>query len=452
MINKQPRNYYSTLLTSLPWQALIEYAKESSTPQFKAKLARILACLDTAISKQLSYVVQHHHFKALEASWKGLKSLAELPFSHRRIKVKLLDSNWNEVAKDLNHHYEIKQSALYKKLYCEELDTAGGTPFGVVLIDHNIASDYRENESYDDLYTLQLLSELGEVALCPMVLGVDECFFGDVQRRQLHDNSRIERILDSDDFQSWQLLRQKSSARFLHLVLPEHLLRQPYHQYVAGFEFKEQQNHCNALWGNSAYLLISNIIREFERISWFGFLRAYDKHDGHGAIVRQSESVCAKVDLFSEDDGFWAEQGFVPLTSLYLSDHKGFFSNQSVWKTEESSRQLGMLQTNLMACRFGHYIKAQIRDQIGRYDSADECKRSLERWLQHYVSDVDYGEDSIMARYPLKACQIRITTSDRDRTHYLCEIMLQPQYQYEIVDAQVVLTTVLPASELEKRE
>ncbi len=132
----------------------------------------------------------------------------------------------------------------------------------------------------------------------------------------------------------------------------------------------------------------------------------------------------------------------MPLTSLYLSNHKGFFSNQSVWQApDESRRQLGMLQTNLMACRFGHYIKAQIRDQVGRYDSAESCRRSLERWLDQFISNVSYGEDTVLARYPLRSCYVRIEEAPHDNTRYLCEIMLQPQYQYEMMDAKVVLTT-----------
>ena len=139
----------------------------------------------------------------------------------------------------------------------------------------------------------------------------------------------------------------------------------------------------------------------------------------------------------------------MPLASLYLSDQKGFFSNQSVWKAPSpDQRQLGMLQTNLMACRFGHYIKAQIRDQVGRYDSVESCRRSLERWLDQYISNVSYGEDSILARYPLRSCYVRIEESEHDKTRYLCEIMLQPQYQFEMMDAKVVLTASVSGQEV----
>lgn len=449
MKTQSPLAMISPALAKLAWHELLPLAKENESVQFKALLAKLIAKLDQTISDQLSEVMQHADFKQLEASWSGLQSLTDLPVSQRRVKVKVLDLSWGMVSSDLNYSFDIKQTALFKKLYSNEFDTAGGTPFGLVVVDHNVSSDYSDEQEHDDLYTLQLLSELGERALCPMLLGVDEFFFGDDPNRQLHDSARIKRILDSRDFRSWQLLREKASARFLHLVLPEFLLRPPYQQHRAKFIYNQINNREHALWGNSGYLLAANVIREFDRISWFGFLRSYNESGSYGAIAPDSSSLTAKVDIYSEDDGFWAEQGFVPLSSLYLTKQKGFFSNQSVWQApNEAARMLGMLQTNLMACRFGHYIKAQIRDQIGRYDSASDCKRSLENWLQHYISEVDYGEDSVMARYPLKACEVSIEQDGQDQTRYLCQIMLQPQYQYEMMDAQVLLTTSVSSQEV----
>lgn len=430
------------MLAAIGDTELMAAVRNGSSAGFTAALTRLIASLDELISAQLSQVVQHTCFKRLEASWRGLLMLSSQPVSRRRVKIKMLDFKWRAVASDLNTSFDIRQSVLYRKLYSNEFDTAGGMPFGLLIVDHNIAVDYRTENDYDDLYTLQLLAELGEVAMCPVVMGVDAFFFGDNPRRQLHDGNRVKRILESDDFRLWQQLRENSSARFLHLVLPEYLQRVPYRNYGAGFLFTEDSHYQFALWGNSAYLLAANVIAEFERISWFGFLRSYDHYGSCGAIIQRS--VAAKVDISSEESAFWSEQGFIPLTSVYLSGQKGFFHNQSVWNTGDGALRIsGMLQTNLMACRFGHYIKAQLRDRVGRYDTIDDSKRHLERWVKNYVSDVDYGDDSVMARYPLKSCDIHIEEVDTDASRYLCRIILQPQYQYEMMDARVTLSTTL---------
>lgn len=449
MNSSAPHSATAAFLAKQPWESLFSYLKQDSLSQFNALLTQIIVAMDDALSEQLSSVIQHSYFKQLESAWRGMDLLVSLPISQRRIKVKMLSWCWGKVANDLGHSFDLTQSALYKKIYSDEFDTAGGSPFGLILFNHHVMSDYRDEKEVDDLYTLQLLSELGEMALCPMVLGIDELFLGDDPLRLFHDTARAQRVLSSNDFSSWTLLREKTASRFLHLVLPDYLQRSSYQHYGAGFSFTERQEAERGLWGNSGFLLVSNVIREFDRINWFGFLRTYDNSASYGAIVQMPTPFISRVDLFSEEDSFWAEQGFIPLCSLYLSEQKGFFSNQSVWKCpDEDSRPLGMLQTNLMACRFSHYIKAQIRDKIGRFDTVADCKKSLERWLRQYTSNVDYAEDSVMARYPLKSFQVHIEESRKDKNRYRCEILLTPQYQCELVSVQVMINTAISYQEV----
>ncbi|PSW05703.1 type VI secretion system contractile sheath domain-containing protein [Photobacterium lipolyticum] len=444
----------ANVLTDLgPWRMLLEHAQQQDVSCFKAAISRVITQLDQLMSDQLSAVIQADEFQKLEASWSGLQSLVQLPVSGRRIKVKLLDFSWNMLSTDLNQAFEIRRSALFKKVYSNELDTAGGQPFGLLVVDHHVHSDLDEDSDFDDLYTLQLVAELGERSLCPVVLGVDNDFFGDEPARLVHDHARISRILTSLDLQSWQLLREHGSSRFLHLVLPEYCIRQPRRNCPVGFVFNEANTNKSVLWGNAAYLLAANVIREFDRISWFGFLRAHDNTGSHGVLVDLNGSICsplkARIDIFSESDGFWADQGFVPVSSLYLSGQLGLFSNQSVWKpANEASKTSGMLQTNLMACRFGHYIKAKMRDRVGSFDSAATCQRDLEKWLQNYISNVDYGDESIMARYPLKHAEVRFIEDCNDATRYRCQIKLQPQYQYEMLDTHITLMTEVSSNKL----
>ncbi|NRD72398.1 type VI secretion system contractile sheath large subunit [Shewanella sp. VB17] len=413
-----------------------------SVGQLKLVLIRLIAKLDLLISEQLSEVIQHPCFKQLEASWLEVSSLISLPVSQRRVRIKILDAKWEEVSEDLNTFFDLKYCVLFKKLYSDEFDMAGGTPFGLLVLAHKIASSYEESQHFEDLYTLQLLSELCEMAFCPAILGIDEYFLGDNQKHILSDSLRVKRILQSDDFSSWLLLRDRVTSRFIHLVLPEYLLRKPYEHYTAGFMFSESQSDSHCLWGNSAFLLASNVIREFDRVSWFGFLRSYDNSKNSGAIVSQSENVVTKVDIHSEEDGFWSEQGFIALSSIYLSGQKGFFSNSSVWKTPDDTAHLqGMLQTNLMACRLGHYIKVQLRELVGLYDSAAACQHRLSEWLQYYTNTVQFADDSLLARYPLKSFEVHIKESPNDKTRYMCKFILQPQNQFGMMDAKLILET-----------
>lgn len=415
-----------------------------------ATINRLIHHIDLICSKQLSIVMANDEFRALEASWLSLFELINVPVSRQRVKIKLFDYGWQQLATELNTAFSVKQTLLFHQVYQKELNTAGGVPFSMLVIDHRL--QFNTSDEYDDLYTAQRLAELGEQSLCPIILSIDTAFLGDNQHNQWLDIHKMERILQSEDCALWHLLREHESARYLYLTLPDFMLRAPYQTQSMGFIFRAENINQKTLWGNSAYLLCINVMREFERISWFGFLRAYDDRGRNGAIIQKLYNgmpIIGKIDIPSEQENFWAGQGFTPFSSIYLSEQKGFFSHYSVQKIrDKENRQLAMLQTNLMACRFAYFIKMRIRNHIGRYDTIDDCKRSIENWLQSYVSEIDYGEESIMADYPLKQCHVAINADPHDPTRYCCQINLRPQYQYEMQEADIQIAISLATQDI----
>lgn len=415
-----------------------------------ATINRLIHHIDSICSQQLSIIIANDEFRALESSWLCLFELISVPVSRQRVKVKLFDYSWQQLAAELNTAFSVKQTLLFHLVYQKELNTAGGTAFSLLLIDHRLK--FNSADEYDDLYTAQRLAELGEQALCPIILSTDTAFLGETQHNQWLDKHKMERILQSEDYVLWHLLREHPSARYLYLTLPDFMLRPAYKTQSIGFIFRAENISQKILWGNSAYLLCMNVMREFERISWFGFLRAYDDRGRNGAIIQKLSNgmpIIGKMDIPSEQESFWAGQGFTLFSSIYLSEQKGFFSNYSVQKIrDKENRQLAMLQTNLMACRFAYFIKMRIRNHIGRYDTIDDCKRSIENWLQKYVSEIDYGEESIMADYPLKYCHVAIIADPQDSTRYCCQINLRPQYQYEMHEADIQIAISLAAQDI----
>ena len=431
-----------SLFSGPPWDALFLSLKQDKRHHFKALLAKVILALDEALSRQLALVIQAASFKALEASWRGIEFLVSESASFRKVKLKILDWDWDAVSRDLRYSFDLKRTGLYRKIYSDEFDMAGGTPFGLLLVDHKIKSNDEQDVNSDDLYTVQLLSELAEVVLCPAVLGVDYCFWGDEPCHLFQDLSRIDRILKSSDFNSWALLREKPSSRFLSFVFPEYLVRSSYQNYCAGFLFNEPPTHKNMLWGNAAYLLVANVMREFDRINWFGFLTSYNASGNYGAIVQSQTPIETRLDIYSEEDPFWNAHGFIPLSSVYLTHQKGFFSNQSVWRpSDKDSKNLGSLQTHLMACRFAHYIKAQMRDRIGRFETPDSARDALHRWLQKYTSPSSQMSERAMAASPLQSFQIKIEKINGDDTKYECDVMMVLQYQSNLQNVHVFLNT-----------
>jgi type VI secretion system protein ImpD len=413
-------------------------------------IARLISLLDQKISKQLSVIMQHERFKKLESLWRGFHQLIVTDYSKSRVKIKLLDISWQEISKDLNLSYDIKYTNLYYKIYSRELNTAGGLPFGLLVVDHHLKMDnqydLKDLHDFDDIYTAELLGALGEACLCHVICGLDEYFFGDNPDTILHDSAKIYRILESDDYISWQNLRRSKTSRFLNIVLPDYLIRPLYKNYPASFIFSEKiSNSKEGLWGNAVFLLAMNVIREFSRICWFGFLRAYDEKGENGAIVELPSKlrVIPKINFSVESDPLWADLGLTVLTSIYLSDIYGFHSNSSIHLSDrdvESSKVIDMMQTNLMCCRFSHYLKVLLRDKVGNYDTPEECKTFLSMWMNKYVMNSSLLDESLVARYPLKSYEIDVFAQKDDPTIYDCKVRIEPQYQYDLSTVSILLT------------
>jgi type VI secretion system protein ImpD len=422
--------------------------------QFKALLLKLIAQIDLMLCKQLSLVIQHPEFQTLEARWQGLKNIVTLPYNKQRVKIKCLDLDWQEISNDVNLSSNLKRSHLYNKIANNELNTLGGEPFGVMVIDHHVSSQIDDFTDYDDLYTLELLGSLGQKCLCPFIMSPDEYFFGEAGGKWLSDINRIEKIIAGPDYSSWQKLRQIDSSRFIALTLPKIKLRDHYQNHSCGFVFNEINNEKESgLYGYAHFAFVSTIIREFNRISWFGFLKSRWNDRLQGAVVNLPETSIKhiwlnpkpNVRLFGKIAQFYAQQGFIPLSHSPLTTKYYFMDNHSVWSTHQhpDDKVLSLLQTTLICSRVAHYLKVQIRELLGSLLTASECEQHLSKWLGKYVSNISSANDETLAKYPLRNARVTVKETENSTGEFICEVSLQPQYQYDMFAGQILLTTEL---------
>jgi len=420
----------------------------------RAGLNRLIAELDRQLSEQVSEIMQQPAFIRLEAGWRGLRSLVTLPVNYQRVRVKLLDISWQELSQDLNTSNSLRRSILYNQIGNRELNTLGGLPFGMVIVNHALSMEMGADDCYDDLYTLELLAQLGALCLCPFMLEPADDFFGGTDAQWLSDIQRIEKILDGPDYTGWQRLRARPESRFIGLAMPKVQLRAAYRDRRIGFIFNERSLPSAGLWGSATFAFASIVIREFNRLSWFGFLKCRWQDRYQGALINLplSADQCSplhqprpQVRLFGNLAGFYADQGFVPVSHSPLTDKYYFNGNNSVWKpdTQDSSQVVCQLQTTLMLCRIAHYLKVQIRSMIGSFQTAAECEAVLSRWLDRYVSNVVSTDEAVLARYPLKKGRVRVKEIEGSGGGYTCEVLVQPQYQFDHFCGEVLLSTDL---------
>ncbi|KJY83410.1 hypothetical protein TW81_10510 [Vibrio galatheae] len=415
-----------------------------------AFITRIISELDEKISQQVDEIIHHKEFETLHSSWLGLEGLAKLPVSRQRTKLKLLNMDWSEISNDVNQAYTIKGSELYNKIGNKELNTLGGHPFGTIVFTHKISLDMDFDADYDDLFTLELLSKLGELTLCPMLFSPDEHFFVQSNADWLSDTKRIEKILNGVDFKPWQTLRQKSSSKFIGLVMPSIHMRNRYKNAKMGFIYNESGK---GLWGNAAFAFASTIMREHHRVNWFGFLKSRWNDKAQGALVNienhESQFLSAPetdVVLFGQISTFYAQSGFIPLSKSALSDKYYFNGNNSIWQNSvqtDNEKVLTQIQTSLMSCRIAHYLKVQVREMIGSFNTAAECELFLTHWIEKFSSNVSFANEETLSKFPLSFAKISVLESPHHKGSFSCTLRIVPQYQYDHFTGEVVLTTEL---------
>ncbi len=212
-----------------------------------ASLLRLIAEIDDRMSRQLSTIIHHPDFSRLEASWKGVEALVSLPVNYQKVQIKIRNMSWEDLSQELNTAVSLRRTSLYNLIGNRELNTSGGQPFGMVVVDHALSMSL--DGDYDDLYTLELLSQLGDLCLCPFILSPSDDFFGESGADWFSDIERVKKILHGPEFVAWQRVRRLSSARFIGLVVPKIRLREAYGRSASSaIQFREYSANPAGLW------------------------------------------------------------------------------------------------------------------------------------------------------------------------------------------------------------
>ena len=414
-------------------------------------LRRLILDLEDAFNDQMNAIIEHPRFQSMEARWAGLASVVWSKGNAPLVKIKLLDLSWRELSRDLNYISELRHSVLYKLMGQRELDTMGGEPFGIAMLDHPLSMSL-ETE-FDDLYTAQLICDLGAAVMCPFIMGLSQDFLGEKDAAWLTDSRRVINVLNSDEYQGWQVLRKHPNARFLSLVMLNTQLRTRYQDLGIGFRFHQWPSQSDGLWATSAYDFLRTVISEFLRYAWFGFLKLVGPYTGEGAVIAPTHhpipSGCqrrarAHIRMTRNLAHLYSEQGFIPLAESPKNNFLYFVGNRSVTYTggHAATEIVTQLQSVMIACRIVHYLKVQIRALIGQVKTSAECEQILNDWFEPYVSGSSSSND-VQARFPLQGARVRISEATTDAARFQCEVIVRPQFQIDNVLGDIMLRTDL---------
>jgi type VI secretion system protein ImpD len=453
---------------------------------------RVIAAIDQLISDQLDAIQQHPRFRRLEAAWRGLAFLVEAADRASGVKIRALHITWGEIARDLERAAEFDQSQLFNKIYEQEFGMPGGEPYGLLIGDYEVSHRRTSEHPTDDVAVLSGISQIAAAAFAPFIvgaasdlLGMDsfaELATGVIGRSRSPASSGEVLTLSQPSYQSniarlpeyarWRSLRQRGDSRFLGLILPHCLVREPYPdqarrpQPFRGTLSREAPDAGDFLWMSSAFAFGSAIIGAFGRSGWFTDLRGGRRGEGGGGLVEglplaefttDAPGVAVRASLEVETDYMQEraldELGLIPLMRAYQTPNTLFFANSSLHHpptydnaaARANARLSAMLQYILCVSRFAHYIKVLGRDRIGAAGSASQTQQMLQRWILQYCTSDDEATPSMLSRFPLREARIEVQERAGQPGVYNCSAWLKPHFQLDqIVSAYEIVTELAP--------
>lgn len=428
-----------------------------------AFIQRRVQALDAAISAQLDQIMHAPEFQALEGSWRGLAGLVAETDDSAQTSIRVLNASKEDLSDDFEATMEFDQSALFKKIYEQEYGTFGGKPYSCLI------GDYAFSNTPQDLALLEQISHVASAALAPFISSASPDLLNLDSFSDIDKPTDFAHIFQGAQYAKWNGLRQLDDARYLVLTLPRVLARLPYGQKsnpVRGIDYEETvsgTDNSTFCWGNAAYKMGECIVDSFLKYNWCAAIRGvegggkvdelptytYQTSAGDVAIKCPTETA-----ITDRRENELSGLGFLPLCYCKNTDYAAFFSSQTVqqpatYDTNEANANSALsarLSYMLAACRFGHYIKAMMRDKIGRFMSAGDVQTFLQKWLAQYVILNDNAPQDLKAKFPLREGRVEVSNVPGKPGSYTATVFLRPHFQLEELTASLRLVADLPAS------
>jgi len=441
---------------------------------YRSALDRDIAAIDRLLGAQIDEILHHPRVLRLEGSWRGLAWLVSgLEPGGGRVKVKALNMTWAELCRDLERALEFDQSQLFQKIYEGEFGIAGGEPFGLLVVDHEVRHRPAPGAPTDDVTALAQLSAVAAAAFVPTILSASPALLEVEQFSDLAMVTDLAHPFRGNNFVRWRSLSSREDIRFIAITLPRVLARPPWEDDPArpdGFRYAEYApDAADRVWMSASYAFAAVTARSFTNHAWPADVRGTETDYVGGGLVTDLPIepfrtdpdhvwVRPPLDLVLTDrmESTLVDAGLIPLSALPFCEEAVFLAVRSL---QAPARHLGVnaaaadanarlsAQINSLLCvsRFAHYVKIIGRDMVGSFKTAAEIEQRLQTWLTNYVnSNLNSGPET-RARSPLVAGRVSVRERAGRPGVFGCIITLQPHFQLDDVSASFRLVTDIAA-------
>ncbi len=425
----------------------------------------IIAEIDKKLSQQISLIMHHEDFKALEGAWRGLHHLVNNTETDETLKIRVLNISKKDLGSTIKKFKGTAwdQSPLFKKLYEDEFGTPGGQPYGCLI------GDYHFDHSPPDVEILGGMAQIAAAAHAPFITGTAPKLFGLESWQELANPRDLTKIFQTPEYAAWRSLRESEDSKYVGMAMPRFLSRLPYGSKtnpVEEFDFEEDvegADHSKYVWANAAYAMGTNITRSFKLYGWCSRIRGVES----GGVVEG-----LPVHTFPTDDGGvdmkcpteiaitdrreaeLAKNGMMPLSHWKNTDYAVFVGAQSLNRPAAYDDPDATANANLAArlpymfasCRFAHYLKCMVRDKIGSFKEREDMERWLGNWINQFVDgDPANSSEATKAQKPLSAAEVVVEEVKGNPGYYSAKFFLRPHYQLEGLTVSLRLVSKLPS-------
>jgi type VI secretion system protein ImpC len=205
---------------------------------------RLREAIDEVLAARMRAILHHPCFQTVEARWRSLHQLVMRAETGEGLRIRLIDLAAEDLLAELSESGgDVRETLLYRLMVEGEIQTPGGTPFGMLLCDFTV------EDREDHLRLLGALAALADLARAPLVAAAGSSL-SDVSGDVVPEAS-----------ETWTQMRALPGARRVGLCCPRVLLRLPYGpetEPVERFAFDEgvtAEQPRAYLWGSSAWVL-----------------------------------------------------------------------------------------------------------------------------------------------------------------------------------------------------
>ncbi|TRX76782.1 type VI secretion system contractile sheath large subunit [Pseudomonas mangiferae] len=435
-----------------------------SNDSYKA-IEAIIAEIDRKLSEQVNAIIHHADFQQIESAWRGLHYLVNNTEVDEMLKIRVLPISKKELHRTLRRHKGIgwDQSPIFKKIYEQEYDQLGGTPYGCIV------GDFSFDHSPPDVELLAEMSKISAASHCPFIAGAAPSVMQMESWQELANPRDLTKIFENTEYTAWRSLRASEDSRYIGLAMPRFLARLPYGvrtNPVDEFNFEEETDgseHNRYCWANSAYAMAVNINRSFKYYGWCTSIRGVESGGAVDDLPTHTfpsddggvDMKCpTEIAISDRREAELAKNGFMPLIHRKNTDVAAFIGAQSLQKPHEYYDPDATANANLAArlpylfacCRFAHYLKCIVRDKIGSFRERDDMQRWLNDWIMNYVDgDPSNSSQETKARKPLAAAEVQVEEVEGNPGYYTSKFFLRPHYQLEGLTVSLRLVSKLPS-------